>query len=66
MVDRMTLDLRLYEPCAAGIKFLLAQSPDTKALVPDIAEAEWESFSTKKDVKVRARLSGINTLLWQL
>ena len=44
--------LNLYTPCAAGIKYLLAQSPDTEHLVPDVREAEWEVVGTKKDVKV--------------
>ena len=47
-----TAHLRLYAPCAAGIKYLLAQSPDTEHLVPDVQEAEWEVVGTKKDVKV--------------
>ena len=47
-----TAHLKLYAPCAAGIKYLLAQSPDTEHLVPDVQEAEWEVVGTKKDVKV--------------
>ncbi len=50
----MTVDLHLYEPCAKGIKYLLAQSPDTEALVPGVSEAEWEDFGRRKGVKVRA------------
>ena len=47
-----TAHLKVYAPCAAGIKYLLAQSPDTEHLVPDVQEAEWEVVGTKKDVKV--------------
>ena len=47
-----TAHLNLYAPCEAGIKYLLAQSPDTEHLVPDVQEAEWEVVGTKKDVKV--------------
>ena len=50
-----TAHLKVYAPCAAGIKYLLAQSPDTEHLVPDVQEAEWEVVGTKKDVKVAYR-----------
>ena len=50
----MTVNLQLYEPCADGIKYLLAQSPDTESLVPSVSEAEWEDFGRRKGVKVRA------------
>ena len=50
----MTVELHLYEPCAKGIKYLLAQSPDTESLVPGVSEAEWEDFGRRKGVKVRA------------
>ena len=50
----MTVDLHLYEPCAEGIKYLLAQSPDTESLVPGVSEAEWEEFGRRKGVKVGA------------
>ena len=50
-----TAHLKVYAPCAAGIKYLLAQSPDTEHLVPDVQEAEWEVVGTKKDVKVTYR-----------
>ena len=50
----MTVDLHLYKPYAEGIKYLLAQSPDTESMVPGVSEAEWEDFGRRKGVKVRA------------
>ena len=55
----MSLDLHLYGLCAADIKYLLAQSPDTEHLVSDVKEAEWEVVGTKKDVKVSIRRLGL-------
>jgi hypothetical protein len=48
----MSADLKLYRLHTKGMRYLLAQSPDTKNLVPDIPEAHWEPVGTKKDVKV--------------
>ena len=60
----MTVELHLYEPCAKGIKYLLAQSPDTESLVPGVSEAEWEDFGRRKGVKVRACPKKAEELRW--
>ena len=49
----MTGELRLYGHHADGIRYLLAQSPDTKDLVPDIPTGAWEAIGVKKGVQVR-------------
>ena len=49
----MAADLRLYGPAAEGIRYLLAQSPDTRHLVMDVPEGAWEAIGTKKDIQVR-------------
>lgn len=49
----MATGLNLYGPHAEGMRYLLAQSPDTRDLVPDVPEAAWEEIGTKKEVKVR-------------
>ena len=50
----MTGELRLYGHHADGIRYLLAQSPDTKDLVPDIPTGAWEAIGVKKGVQVRS------------
>ncbi len=45
-------DLQLYSQYAEGMRYLLAQSPDTRDLVPEENEGNWEPISKKKDVKV--------------
>jgi len=45
-------DLQLYGPYAEGIRYLLAQSSDTRELVPEVEEGKWELIGKKRDVKV--------------
>lgn len=45
-------ELQLYSPYAEGLRYLLAQSPDTRDLVPEENEGNWEPIGKKKDVKV--------------
>lgn len=45
-------DLQLYSQYAEGMRYLLAQSLDTRDLVPEENEGNWEPIGKKKDVKV--------------
>ncbi|KAK9917989.1 hypothetical protein WJX75_000296 [Coccomyxa subellipsoidea] len=45
-------ELQLYSPYAEGLRYLLAQSPDTRDLVPEENEGNWEPIGKKKDVKM--------------
>ena len=45
-------ELQLYSRYAEGMRYLLAQSPDTRDLVPEEDEGNWESIGKKKDIKV--------------
>lgn len=44
-------DLQLYGPYAEGIRYLLAQSSNTRDLVPEVEEGKWELIGKKKGVK---------------
>lgn len=54
MVSR---DLQLYSKYAEGMRYLLAQSPDTRDLVPELEEGKWERIGKKKDVEVTSLLA---------
>lgn len=45
-------DLQLYSKYAEGLRYLLAQSPDTRDLVPEVQEGKWERNGKKKYVEM--------------
>lgn len=47
-----SINLQLYSKYAEGMRYLLAQSPDTRDLVPEVEEGSWERIGKKKDVEV--------------
>ena len=52
-------DLNLYAPYEDGMRYLLAQSPDTRELVPGVPEGAWDFIGEKRGVKViHSGLSG--------
>ena len=52
----MTTELKLHKKYEAGLRYLLAQSPDSRGLVPDTEESAWERIGTKNHVEVRVCL----------
>ena len=52
----MTTELKLYKKYEAGLRYLLAQSPDSRGLVPDTEESAWERIGTKNHVEARVCL----------
>ncbi len=47
-----SIDLQLYSKYAEGMRYLLAQSPDTRDLVPEVEEGKWERIGKKRGVEV--------------
>ena len=48
----MASELKLYKKYEAGLRYLLAQSPDSRGLVPETQESAWEKLGTKNGVEV--------------
>ena len=51
----MALELKLYKKYEAGLRYLLAQSPDSRSLAPETQESVWEKIGTKNGVEVRRK-----------
>ena len=55
----MASELKLYKKYEAGLRYLLAQSPDSRGLVPETQESAWEKLGTKNGVEVYRRFCNI-------
>ncbi|KAK9830896.1 hypothetical protein WJX81_002723 [Elliptochloris bilobata] len=53
----MASELKLYKKYEAGLRYLLAQSPDSRALVPETEESAWERIGTKNEIEMFRELA---------
>ena len=55
----MASELKLYKKYEAGLRYLLAQSPDSRGLVPETQESAWEKLGSKNGVEVHRHCCNI-------